>query len=58
MVTADTWNHAYSREQAVYPALWTREHKFWPSVRRVDNAYGDRNLMCACPPVDAYATVE
>ena len=58
MVTADVWEHPYSREKAAFPALWTRQHKFWPSVRRVDNAYGDRNLMCACPPVDAYATVE
>jgi glycine dehydrogenase len=57
MVTGDAWEHPYSREQAAYPAPWTRQHKFWPSVRRVDNAYGDRNLMCACPPVDAYATV-
>jgi glycine dehydrogenase len=53
----ETWNHAYSREQAAYPAPWTREHKFWPSVRRVDNAYGDRNLVCTCPPLEAYETV-
>jgi glycine dehydrogenase len=54
---SDEWEHPYSREQAAFPAAWTREHKFWPSVRRVDNAYGDRNLVCACPPVDAYAEV-
>jgi glycine dehydrogenase len=54
MVTADEWKHAYTRTEAAYPAPWTREHKFWPSVRRVDNAYGDRNLVCACPPVEAY----
>ncbi len=48
------WNHPYSREQAAYPAPWTRIHKYWPPVARVDNAYGDRNLMCACPPIDAY----
>jgi glycine dehydrogenase len=57
MVVGDTWEHAYGREQAAYPAAWTREHKFWPSVRRVDNAYGDRNLVCACPPTESYAEV-
>ncbi len=51
---AGEWAHAYSREQAAYPAPWTREHKFWPSVRRVDNAYGDRNLVCTCPPIEEY----
>jgi glycine dehydrogenase len=56
-VTATEWEHAYTREQAAFPAAWTREHKFWPTVRRVDNAYGDRNLVCACPPIDAYAEV-
>ena len=55
MVTADEWDHCYTRTEAAYPAPWTRESKFWPSVRRVDNAYGDRNLMCACPPVESYA---
>ncbi|HIC64109.1 MAG TPA: aminomethyl-transferring glycine dehydrogenase, partial [Gemmatimonadetes bacterium] len=54
MVTADDWGHAYSRSKAAYPAAWTRDFKFWPHVRRVDNAYGDRNLMCACPPIDHY----
>ncbi|HLA63766.1 MAG TPA: aminomethyl-transferring glycine dehydrogenase [Rhodothermales bacterium] len=54
VVTADDWAHAYPRSQAAYPAPWTREAKFWPSVGRVDNAYGDRNLICACPPLDAY----
>jgi glycine dehydrogenase len=54
MVTADAWSHAYPRSQAAYPAPWTRESKFWPSVRRVDNAYGDRNLICACPPIEGY----
>ena len=58
MVTADEWTHPYTRQQAAYPAPWTLAHKFWPSVRRVDNAYGDRNLMCACPPVESYAGVE
>jgi glycine dehydrogenase len=55
MVTADEWSHSYTRSEAAYPAPWTREHKFWPPVRRVDNAYGDRNLVCACPPVEGYA---
>ncbi len=52
--TADEWSRAYSREEAVYPAPWLREHKFWPSVGRVNNALGDRNLICACPPIKAY----
>ena len=51
------WDHKYSREKAAYPAPWVRENKFWPHVRRIDNAYGDRNLVCACPPLDAYETV-
>jgi glycine dehydrogenase len=55
VVTADEWKHAYSREQAAYPAEWVREHKFWPPVSRVDNAYGDRNLVCTCEPVEAFA---
>ena len=55
MLMAEEWEHGYSREQAAYPAPWTREHKYWPPVRRVDNAHGDRNLVCACPPVEAYA---
>jgi len=55
MVTAEDWTHPYSRTEAAYPAPWTRESKFWPAVRRVDNAFGDRNLVCACPPVEAYA---
>tara|TARA_Y100001934_G_scaffold67266_1_gene83517 strand:- start:689 stop:3316 length:2628 start_codon:yes stop_codon:yes gene_type:complete len=57
MVTANEWSHEYTREQAAYPAPWTRETKFWPTVRRVDNAYGDRNLVCACPPIEMYAEV-
>lgn len=51
---ASEWQHPYSREQAAYPAPWTREHKFWPAVRRIDNAYGDRNLVCSCLPMEAY----
>jgi glycine dehydrogenase len=48
------WNHPYSREQAAYPAPWTKEHKFWPAVGRIDNAFGDRNFVCSCLPMDAY----
>jgi glycine dehydrogenase len=47
-VIADVWNHPYGRERAAYPAPWTRILKFWPSVSRVEAAYGDRNLVCAC----------
>ncbi|MEO6771435.1 MAG: aminomethyl-transferring glycine dehydrogenase [Kofleriaceae bacterium] len=53
-VTGTEWDRPYTREQAAYPAPWLRVHKYWPPVARVDNAYGDRNLVCACPPVDAY----
>ena len=53
-VTGTEWNHPYSREQAAFPAPWLRTHKYWPTVARVDNAYGDRNLMCSCPPMDSY----
>jgi len=54
-VAADDWQHAYSREQAAYPLPFVRASKFWPSVGRIDNPYGDRNLMCSCPPVAAFA---
>jgi hypothetical protein len=54
-VTADEWTHPYSREQAAYPLPFVCANKFWPAVARVDNPYGDRNLICACPPPDAYA---
>jgi glycine dehydrogenase len=58
MVVSGEWNRPYSRETAVYPAEWVRENKFWPSVRRVNDAYGDRNLFCSCPPTDAYEATE
>ena len=54
MVTDDAWDHAYTRREAAWPAPSTREWKFWPPVRRVNNAYGDRNLICACPPIESY----
>jgi len=49
------WDRPYSREQAAFPAPWTRVHKYWPTVGRVDDVYGDRNLVCACPPIEEYA---
>ena len=54
-VVSDNWPHGYSREQAAFPVEWVRDHKFWPSVGRVESAYGDRNLVCSCLPTDAYA---
>ncbi len=54
-VIADQWERPYPRERAAFPAPATRQHKVWPSVGRVDGAYGDRNLVCVCPPVEAYA---
>jgi glycine dehydrogenase len=53
-LTAAAWERPYTREQAVYPTAWTRARKFWPAVNRIDQAYGDRNLMCACLPMAAY----
>ena len=53
-VTSDAWTHPYSREQAAYPLPYLREAKFWPAVARIDNPYGDRNLICACPPIEAF----
>jgi glycine dehydrogenase len=50
--TATEWAHAYTREQAVYPLPWVKDRKFWPSVGRIDNPYGDRNLFCSCPPLE------
>jgi len=55
MIANDAWNFPYSREKAAYPLSWVRERKFWPAVGRVNNVYGDRNLVCACPPVEEYA---
>jgi glycine dehydrogenase len=54
MLTTDTWDFPYSREKAAYPLEYIAENKFWPSVRRVDDAYGDRNLVCSCAPIEAY----
>nr|WP_225882667.1 aminomethyl-transferring glycine dehydrogenase [Pseudanabaena sp. PCC 7367] len=52
---ATEWQHPYSRAQAAYPAAWLKEHKFWPVVGRIDNAFGDRNFVCSCLPLEAYA---
>jgi glycine dehydrogenase len=55
VVTATEWNRPYSREQAVFPAPWVRAHKFWPAVARIDEAYGDRSLVCTCPPIESHS---
>ncbi len=54
-IASETWAHPYSREKAVFPTTWTKENKFWPAVGRINNVLGDRNLVCACPPPEAYA---
>jgi glycine dehydrogenase len=54
VVTGNEWNHKYDRQKAAYPLKWVAENKFWPTVGRVDDGYGDRNLVCTCAPVDAY----
>lgn len=53
-VTDDNWTHPYSRSKAAFPLQFVRDNKFWPASARVDNAYGDRNLFCTCPPVESY----
>ncbi len=58
VLVSDNWTHSYSREKAGFPLKWVRASKFWPSVGRVDNAHGDRNLVCSCPPIESYATQE
>ena len=55
-IAAERWDHPYSREQAAFPAPWLRDHKFWPSVARIDNVYGDRNLFCSCPPIEEFGS--
>ena len=57
-VSSDQWVHSYGREKAAYPVHGLRENKFWTAVARVDNAFGDRNLICTCPPMEAYAEME
>jgi glycine dehydrogenase len=58
VVVSDSWNRPYSRNQAAFPLAWVRSGKFWPSVSRVNDAYGDRNLMCTCPSPEEYADNE
>jgi glycine dehydrogenase len=55
VITADEWNHKYSRQEAAFPLHWVKHNKFWPSVARVNNTYGDRNLVCTCEPTESYA---
>jgi glycine dehydrogenase len=55
MITTDSWDHSYTRTTAAFPTDYLSENKFWPSVRRVDDAYGDRNLICTCAPIEQYA---
>ena len=57
-ITADEWNHKYSRQKAAYPLEWLQGSKYWPTVARVDNAYGDRNLVCSCNPIEDYMQAE
>ena len=54
LLTADTWEFPYTRTQAAFPLSYIAENKFWPAVRRVDDAYGDRNLICTCAPIEEY----
>jgi glycine dehydrogenase len=54
-VTADGWDRPYSRDAAAFPTAYSRDFKFWPAVGRIDSVYGDRHLVCTCPPVEAYA---
>jgi glycine dehydrogenase (decarboxylating) len=58
VITADEWNHSYSRQQAAFPLPYVKANKFWPSVARVNNTYGDRNLVCTCEPVESYMEAE
>jgi glycine dehydrogenase len=55
VVISSEWNHSYTREQAAFPLSWVRQNKFWPSIGRINNTHGDRNLICTCEPVSSYA---
>jgi len=57
-VISDSWDRPYSRELAAFPTTWTRERKFWPTVGRIESAFGDRNLVCSCPPIEEYAAAD
>jgi glycine dehydrogenase len=54
VASSDSWTHPYTRQQAVFPLPFVRQNKFWPAVGRIDNPYGDRHLVCSCPPMEAY----
>jgi glycine dehydrogenase len=54
VITADDWNHKYTRSEAAYPLEYVRQHKFWPAISRVNNTHGDRNLVCTCEPIEMY----
>ena len=58
VITANEWKHSYTRQQAAFPLEYLQSNKFWPSVSRVNNTYGDRNLICTCEPVSSYAEEE
>jgi glycine dehydrogenase len=58
VITTDSWSLPYSRKEAAFPLSWLRKNKFWPSVSRVNDAYGDRNLVCSCLPIEAYTSNE
>ena len=58
MVCADEWLHTYSRQEAAFPLPYVAHNKFWPSVSRINNTYGDRNLVCTCEPVESYMETE
>jgi glycine dehydrogenase len=54
MAASDTWDFPYTRQQAVFPKAWCYDDKYWPSVTRIDDAFGDRNLVCTCPEMSSY----
>jgi glycine dehydrogenase len=58
VITTNEWSKAYSRQDAAFPLAYVKENKFWPSISRVNNTYGDRNLVCTCEPVESYMEVE
>jgi glycine dehydrogenase len=58
VISSEKWDHPYTRDQAAFPLPYVSEHKFWPSVERVNDSYGDRSLICACPPIEAYEQQE
>ena len=53
-IASDDWSHPYTRQEAAFPLSWLRNRKFWPSVGRIDNPYGDRNLVCSCSGIDTF----